>query len=170
MRAKRGPAHIDPLPLSLSSWKVIPAAADSSLGAFFVTSSSTDLGTQGWIKSRLSDIFRPDSFKTQIVSEIFTCDNFGPNRCGKYVMKLWWWGNKSARTHSWVSFILKAQCELMILFNIAWKIFTYVSENFDWQFKENFDRQFWRFSGWSGQTVSEYTDLRIDSFNFFQLR
>ena len=47
------------------------------------------------------------------------------------------------------------------------KILSYVSEHFDRQFKENFDRQFWKFSGWSGQTVSEYPDLRRDSFRFF---
>ena len=46
--------------------------------------------------------------------------------------------------------------ESMIFFNIAQKMLTL-----------RFDRQFWRFSGWSGQTVSEYPDLKIDSFRFF---
>ena len=45
--------------------------------------------------------------------------------------KLWWWGNISTHTHTWVSFILKPQCESMIFFNIAWKILAYVFENFD---------------------------------------
>ena len=65
-------------------------------------------------------------------------------------------GNKS--THTWVSFILKTQWELMIFFYIAWLMLLF------WDcLKISIDR----FSGWAGQTVSEYPDWGIDSFRFF---
>ena len=59
--------------------------------------------------------------------------------------ELWWGGNKSTHTHTWVSFKLKTQCEFVILFNIAWKILTYASvlrlfENFDRQFQISLDK------------------------------
>ena len=51
-------------------------------------------------------------------------------------------GNKS--THTWVSFILKTQWELMIFFYIAWLMLLF------WDcLKISIDR----FSGWAGQTV-----------------
>ena len=65
-------------------------------------------------------------------------------------------GNKS--THTWVSFILKTQWELMIFFNIAWLVLLF------WDcLKISIDR----FSGRAGQTVLEYPDWGIDSFRFF---
>ena len=44
--------------------------------------------TQGWIKSRLSVLFRTDSFRTQIYYRQFqkfllVIDSFRPNRCGQ---------------------------------------------------------------------------------------
>ena len=57
------------------------------------------LTIQGWIKSRLLVLFRTDSFKTHIDSFkthidyrqfqkfLLVVDSFGPNRCGKYVLK-----------------------------------------------------------------------------------
>ena len=71
------------------------------------------------------------SFSGQTVSEpgqtygqfqkfLLVIDSFGPNRC----RILWWRGNKSTHTHTWVTFIFKAQCESMIFFNIARKMLT----------------------------------------------
>ena len=44
----------------------------------------------------------------------------------------------------------------MIFFNIAWKMLTLC-----------FDRQFWRFSGWPGQTVSKYPEFQGRRFQIF---
>ena len=71
----------------------------------------------------------PDRLQT--VSEIFTCDRqiwtkqMWKNMCWSPFTfhKLWCQGNKSL-THTWVSFILKAQYESMMFFNIAWKMLT----------------------------------------------
>ena len=113
--------------------------------------------SQGWIKSRLPVLFRTDSFKTkkdsQTVSEFFYFwYSFEPNRC----RKLWRRGNKSTHTHTSVSFICKAQCESMIFFTIALKMLTLC-----------FDRQFWRFFGWLGQTVSKYPKFQGRQFQIF---
>ena len=73
--------------------------------------------------------------------------------------------NKSARAHTWVSFILKEQCELMIFFNIAWKYWV-MFLNILYSFKKNLidsfedflvdqDRQFQNTQIW-GETVSDF--------------
>ena len=56
--------------------------------------------------------------------------------------KLWWRGNRSTHIHTLVSIILDAQCELMILINIALKMLTYIPDTV-WKFDRQFKKIFW---------------------------
>ena len=86
-------------------------------------------------------------------------DSFGPNRSRKYVLKSFRILGKKIKIYSPSS---------TIFFNIAWKMLTYVSDTVtDTDTVENFDRQFHRFSGWSGQTVSKYPKFQDGQFQIF---
>ena len=123
---------------------------------------------QGWIKSCLPGLFRPDSFRTLIYYRQFqkfllVKDNFGPNRFGKICAEVTF----SVKENIKQAFLRETNIFPIWYNSFFWFLFIKELKRMLLRLFENFDRQFQRFSGWSGQTVSKYPKFQDRQFKIF---
>ena len=94
---------------------------------------------------------------------LLVIDNFGPNRFGKICAEVTFlvkWNIKQA-------FLRKTNTFPIWYNSFFWFLFIKELKRMLLRLFENFDRQFWRFSGRSGQTVSKYPKFQDRPFQIF---